>query len=154
MNEELINLLEGIETANNIKQYEEGLGDVVHKIGTGIKNVFGTKAGAAQRAQADAQKNLQTAQANQQANQINAQANAISASDAAQNIINLLQKAFGKQIKNYEANGGQQQQQPQQQKPQEEKPKDGESDSKPQEKPQTEQTEQTDQSEGDGDGNK
>lgn len=152
MNEELTNLLEGIETANNIKQYEEGLGDVVHKVGNAIKNTFGTKAGAAQRAQADAQQNLQTAQANQQANQINAQANAISASDAAQNIINLLQKAFGKQIKNYEANGGQQQQQqPQQQKPQEEKPKDGESDSKPQEKP---QTEQTDQSEGDGDGNK
>lgn len=150
MNEELTNLLEGIETANNIKQYEEGLGDVVHKIGTGIKNVFGTKAGAAQRAQADAQKNLQTAQANQQANQINAKANAISASDAAQNIINLLQKAFGKQIKNYEANGGQQQQQ----KPQEEKPKDGESDSKPQETPPAEQTEKTDQSEGDGDGNK
>lgn len=150
MNEELTNLLEGIETANNIKQYEEGLGDVVHKVGNAIKNTFGTKAGAAQRAQADAQQNLQTAQANQQANQINAQANAISASDAAQNIINLLQKAFGKQIKNYEANGGQQQQQ----KPQEEKPKDGESDSKPQEKPQTEQTEQTDQSEGDGDGNK
>lgn len=150
MNEELTNLLEGIETANNIKQYEEGLGDVVHKVGNAIKNTFGTKAGAAQRAQADAQQNLQTAQANQQANQINAQANAISASDAAQNIINLLQKAFGKQIKNYEANGGQQQQQ-QQQKPQEEKPKDGESDSKPQEKP---QTEQTDQSEGDGDGNK
>ena len=150
MNEELTNLLEGIETANNIKQYEEGLGDVVHKIGTGIKNVFGTKAGAAQRAQADAQKNLQTAQANQQANQINAQANEISASDAAQNIINLLQKAFGKQIKNYEANGGQQQQQ----KPQEEKPKDGESDSKPQETPPAEQTEKTDQSEGDGDGNK
>lgn len=156
MNEELTNLLEGIETANNIKQYEEGLGDVVHKIGTGIKNVFGTKASAAQRAQADAQKNLQTAQANQQANQINAQANAISASDAAQNIINLLQKAFGKQIKNYEANGGQQQQQqqPQQQKPQEEKPKDGESDSKPQETPPAEQTKKTDQSEGDGDGNK
>lgn len=156
MNEELTNLLEGIETANNIKQYEEGLGDVVHKVGNAIKNTFGTKAGAAQRAQADAQQNLQTAQANQQANQINAQANAISASDAAQNIINLLQKAFGKQIKNYEANGGQQQQQqqPQQQKPQEEKPKDGESDSKPQEKPQAEQTEQTDQSEGDGDGNK
>lgn len=152
MNEELTNLLEGIETANNIKQYEEGLGDVVHKVGNAIKNTFGTKAGAAQRAQADAQQNLQTAQANQQANQINAQANAISASDAAQNIINLLQKAFGKQIKNYEANGGQQQ--PQQQKPQEEKPKDGESDSKPQEKPQAEQTEQTDQSEGDGDGNK
>ena len=148
MNEELTNLLEGIETANNIQQYEEGLGDVVHKIGTGIKNVFGTKAGAAQRAQADAQKNLQTAQANQQANQMNAQANAISASEAAQNIINLLQKAFGKQIKNYEANGGQQQQpQPQQKKPQEEKPESGESDVKPQD-------EQTKQTEGDGDGKK
>lgn len=151
MNEELTNLLEGIETANNIKKYDEALGDLVHKAGNAIKNAFGTKAGAAQRALADAQQNLQAAQVNQQANQINAQANAISASDAAQNIINLLQKAFGKQIKNYEANGGQQQQ-----KPQEEKPKDGESDSKPQEKPteQTEQTEKTDQSEGDGDGNK
>lgn len=149
MNEELTNFLEGIETANNIKQYDEGLADVVKGAGRAIANVFGTKAGAAQRAQADAQKNLQTAQANQQANQINAQANAISASDAAQNIINLLQKAFGKQIKNYEANGGQQ--------PQEEKPKDGESDIKPQEKTQTDQTdktEQTDQSKGDGDGNK
>lgn len=129
MNEELTNLLEGIETANNIKQYEEGLGDLVHKAGNAIKNVFGTKAGAAQRAQADAQQNLQNAQASQQANLMNAQANAISASDAAQNIINLLQKAFGKQIKNYEANGGQQEQQ---------EPK----------------TEETKQSEGDGDGNK
>lgn len=150
MNEELTNLLEGMETANNIKKYDEGLGDLVHKAGNAIKNVFGTKAGAAQRAQADAQQNLQNAQASQQANLMNAQANAISASDAAQNIINLLQKAFGKQIKNYEANGGQQPQQ----KPQEEKPKDGESDIKPQEKTQTEQTEKTYQSEGDGDGNK
>lgn len=145
MNEELTNLLEGIETANNIKKYDEGLGDLVHKAGNAIKNVFGTKAGAAQRAQADAQQNLQNAQASQQANLMNAQANAISASDAAQNIINLLQKAFGKQIKNYEANGGQQERQ--EQKPQEDKPKDGESDIKP-------KTEETKQSEGDGDGNK
>lgn len=149
MNEELKNLLEGIDTANNIKQYDEGLGDIVHKAGNAIKNVFGTKAGAAQRAQADAQQNLQNAQAIQQANLMNAQANAISASDAAQNIINLLQKAFGKQIKNYEANGGQQEQQ--EQKPQEDKPKDGESDIKPKEEPKTEETKQ---SEGDGDGNK
>ena len=69
MNEELTNLLEGIETANNFKQYDEGLGDLVHKAGNAIKNVFGTKAGAAQRAQADAQQNLQAAQVNQQANQ-------------------------------------------------------------------------------------
>lgn len=149
MNEELTNLLEGIETANNIKKYDEVLGDLVHKAGNAIKNVFGTKAGAAQRAQADAQQNLQNAQAIQQANQMNAQANAISASDAAQNIINLLQKAFGKQIKNYEANGGQQERQ--EQKPQEDKPKDGESDIKQKEEPKTEETKQ---SEGDGDGNK
>lgn len=96
MNEELTNLLEGIETANNIKKYDEVLGDLVHKAGNAIKNVFGTKAGAAQRAQADAQQNLQNAQASQQANLMNAQANAISASDAAQNIINILQKSFKK----------------------------------------------------------
>lgn len=149
MNEELTSLLEGIETANNIKKYDEGLGDLVHKAGNAIKNVFGTKAGAAQRAQADAQQNLQNAQTSQQANLMNAQANAISASDAAQNIINLLQKAFGKQIKNYEANGGQQERQ--EQKSQEDKPKDGESDIKSKEEPKTEETKQ---SEGDGDGNK
>ena len=96
--EESLDFVDAIDFANNLHPYEEGLGDVVHKVGTGIKNFFGTKAGAAQRAQADAQQNLQTAQANQQASQINAQANAISAPDAAQNIINLLQKAFGKQI--------------------------------------------------------
>lgn len=96
MNEELTNLLEGIETANNIKKYDEVLGDLVHKAGNAIKNVFGTKAGAAQRAQADAQQNLQNAQASQQANLMNAQANAISGAEAAQNIINILQKSFKK----------------------------------------------------------
>lgn len=96
MNEELTNLLEGIETANNIKKYDEGLGDLVHKAGNAIKNVFGTKAGAAQRAQADAQQNLQNAQASQQANLMNAQANTISGAEAAQNIINILQKSFKK----------------------------------------------------------
>lgn len=96
MNEELTNILEGIETANNIQQYEEGLGDIIHKAGNVVKNIFGTKAGAAQRAQADAQQNLQTAQASQQASQMNAQANAISGPEAAQNIINILQKSFKK----------------------------------------------------------
>ena len=96
MNEELTNLLEGIETANNIKKYDEGLGDLVHKAGNAIKNVFGTKAGAAQRAQADAQQNLQNAQASQQANLMNAKANTISGAEAAQNIINILQKSFKK----------------------------------------------------------
>lgn len=95
MNEELTNLLEGIETANNIKQYEEGLGDVAHKIGTGIKNVFGTKAGAAQRANADAQVAQQTAQTNQDTANIQA----ASADQAAQQIIDLLNKAFKKDLK-------------------------------------------------------
>lgn len=95
MNEELTNILEGIETANNIKQYEEGLGDVAHKIGTGIKNVFGTKAGAAQRANADAQVAQQTAQTNQDTANIQA----ASADQAAQQIIDLLNKAFKKDLK-------------------------------------------------------
>lgn len=94
MNEELTNLLEGIETANNIKQYEEGLGDVVHKIGTGIKNAFGTKAGAAQRAVADAQTSAQTAQNNANAQALNNQVAQLSAPDAAQKIIDLLKQAF------------------------------------------------------------
>ena len=95
MNEELTNILEGIETANNIKQYEEGLGDVAHKIGTGIKNFFGTKAGAAQRANADAQVAQQTAQTNQDTANIQA----ASADQAAQQIIDLLNKAFKKDLK-------------------------------------------------------
>lgn len=94
MNEELTNLLEGIETANTIKQYDEGLGDLVHKAGNAIKNVFGTKAGAAQRAQADAQQNLQAAQANANAQSVNNQTAQLSAPDAAQKIIDLLKQAF------------------------------------------------------------
>lgn len=94
MNEELKNLLEGIETANNIQQYEEGLGDLVHKAGNAIKNAFGTKAGAAQRAQADAQQNLQTAQNNTNAQALNNQVAQFSAPDAAQKIIDLLKQAF------------------------------------------------------------
>lgn len=70
MNEELTNLLEGIETANNIKQYEEGLGDLVHKAGNAIKNVFGTKAGAAQDQAAANQANANLVNAQQAAQQI------------------------------------------------------------------------------------
>lgn len=94
MNEELTNILEGIETANNIQQYEEGLGDVAHKIGTGIKNFFGTKAGAAQRANADAQTAQQTAQNQAAANQANA--NIVSAQQAAQQILKTLQSDITK----------------------------------------------------------
>ena len=95
MNEELKNLLEGIETANNIKQYDEGLADVVKGAGRAIANVFGTKVGAAQR-------NLQAAQQNQQAAQINqdtANLQAASADQVAQPIIDLLNKAFKKDLK-------------------------------------------------------
>ena len=95
MNEELKNLLEGIETANNIKQYDEGLGDLVHKAGNAIKNIFGTKAGAAQRANADAQTAQQTAQINQDT----ANLQAASADQVAQQIIDLLNKAFKKDLK-------------------------------------------------------
>lgn len=95
MNEELTNLLEGIETANNIKKYDEGLGDLVHKAGNAIKNVFGTKAGAAQRANADAQTAQQTAQINQDT----ANLQAASADQVAQQIIDLLNKAFKKDLK-------------------------------------------------------
>lgn len=95
MNEELTNLLEGIETANNIKQYDEGLGDIVHKAGNAIKNIFGTKAGAAQRANADAQTAQQTAQINQDT----ANLQAASADQVAQQIIDLLNKAFKKDLK-------------------------------------------------------
>ena len=87
MNEELTNLLEGIETANNIKQYEEGLGDLVHKAGNAIKNVFGTKAGAAQR-------NLKAAQDQAAANQANA--NLVNAQQAAQQILKTLQNDITK----------------------------------------------------------
>ena len=100
MNEELTNILEGIDTANSIKQYEEGLGDVVHKAGNVVKNFFGTKAGAAQRAQADAQ----TAQQIAQTNQDTANLQAASADQAAQQIIDLLNKAFKKDIKTQSKN--------------------------------------------------
>lgn len=94
MNEELTNLLEGIETANNIKQYEEGLGDLVHKAGNAIKNVFGTKAGAAQRNLKAAQRNLKAAQDQAAANQANA--NLVNAQQAAQQILKTLQNDITK----------------------------------------------------------
>lgn len=87
MNEELTNLLEGIETANNFKQYDEGLADVVKGAGRAIANVFGTKAGAAQNQAA-------AAQANANAQSVNNQTAQLSAPDAAQKIIDLLKQAF------------------------------------------------------------
>lgn len=57
-------LVEAMTIANNIQPYEEGVGDVIHKAGNAIKNFFGTSAGAAQRAKADAQVAQQTKQDN------------------------------------------------------------------------------------------
>ena len=94
MNEELTNLLEGIETANNIKQYDEGLADVVKGAGRAIANVFGTKAGAAQRNQAAAQQKLQTAQANQQTQQVKNQTNALDDITLAKNLNDIVTKAL------------------------------------------------------------
>ena len=87
MNEELTNLLEGIETANNIKKYDEGLADVVKGAGRAIANAFGTKAGAAQR-------NLKAAQDQAAANQANA--NLVNAQQAAQQILKTLQNDITK----------------------------------------------------------
>ena len=94
MNEELTNLLEGIETANNIKQYEEGFGDIVQAAGRGIAKVFGTSAGAAQRSQAAAQQKLQTAQTNQQTQQIKNQTNALDDITLAKNLNDIVTKAL------------------------------------------------------------
>lgn len=113
--EESLDFVDAIDFANNLRPYEEGAKDVFHAIGNGIKKVFGSNAGTAQRNFDDAQRNLQTAQLNQQAAALNAQANQIngqlnqkanpqeeaqanvpSGSDVAQNIINILQKSFKK----------------------------------------------------------
>lgn len=94
MNEELKNLLEGIETANNIKQYDEGLADVVKGAGRAIANVFGTKAGAAQRNLQAAQQNQQAAQDQAAASQANA--NLVNAQQAAQQILKTLQNDITK----------------------------------------------------------
>lgn len=67
------NIEEFMEALDASKKYEEGLGDVVHKAGTAIKNFFGTKAGAAQRAVQDAKTNAQTMANQKQADDINAQ---------------------------------------------------------------------------------
>lgn len=94
MNEELTNLLEGIEIANNIKQYDEGLADVVKGAGRAIANAFGTKAGAAQRNLKAAQQNQQAAQDQAAANQANA--NLVTAQQAAQQILKTLQNDITK----------------------------------------------------------
>lgn len=92
--EESLDFVDAIDFANGLRPYEEGLGDVAHKIGTGIKNFFGTKAGAAQRAAADAQTAQQTAQNQTAANQANA--SLATAQQAAQQILKTLQNDITK----------------------------------------------------------
>lgn len=113
--EESLDFVDAIDFANGLRNYDEGGKDIIHAIGNGIKKVFGSNAGTAQRDFDDAKQNLQTAQLNQQAAALNAQANQIngqlnqkanpqkdaqanipSGSDVAQNIINILQKSFKK----------------------------------------------------------
>lgn len=109
--EESLDFVDAIDFANNLHPYEEGLGDVAHKIGTGIKNFFGTNAGAAQRANADAKQAQQTAQTNQDTANIQA----ASADQAAQQIIDLLNNAFKKDLKTQAKNDKNAEKQKQQQ---------------------------------------
>lgn len=77
--EESLDFVDAIDFANDISHYDEGAKDVIHAIGNGIKKVFGSNAGTAQRNFDDAKQNLQTAQLNQQAAALNAQANQMNA---------------------------------------------------------------------------
>lgn len=95
MNGELTNILEGIETANNIKKYDEiNVGDIVQSAGRHIKNFLSTSASAAQRNQAAAQQKLQTAQANQQTQQVKNQTNALDDITLAKNLNDIVTKAL------------------------------------------------------------
>lgn len=77
--EESLDFVDAIDFANGLHNYDEGGKDIVHAIGNGIKKVFGSNAGTAQRSFDDAKQNLQTAQLNQQAAALNAQANQMNA---------------------------------------------------------------------------
>lgn len=77
--EESLDFVDAIDFANGLRNYDEGAKDIVHAIGNGIKKVFGSNAGTAQRNFDDAKQNLQTAQLNQQAAALNAQANQMNA---------------------------------------------------------------------------
>lgn len=77
--EESLDFVDAIDFANGLRHYDEGAKDVIHAIGNGIKKVFGSNAGTAQRNFDDAKQNLQTAQLNQQAAALNAQANQMNA---------------------------------------------------------------------------
>lgn len=111
--------IEAIETSQT---YNEAfaLTDKIKKVGNAVKNFFGTEAGAAQRANDQAQQNLKNAQQNNDAAVTNAQA--MNSSDVAQKIIDVLNSTFKKDIKLQQKNdkkAAQQPQQKQEQQPQE-----------------------------------
>lgn len=104
---ELYDLTEGIETANALKPYDEGLGDVVNAVKTGVKNFFGTKNAASQRNLDNAKVKQQTAANNAEVEQMQPPA------EAAQQIINILNKALKTDQKLVDKNAKQQQKQQQ-----------------------------------------
>lgn len=85
---ELYELTDGINTANALTPYDEGLADVGNAIKTGVKNFFGTSNAASQRNLDNAKVKQQTAANNAEVEQMQSPA------DAAQQIINLLNKAL------------------------------------------------------------
>jgi len=103
--------IEAIETSQT---YNEAfaLTDKIKKVGNAVKNFFGTEAGAAQRANDQAQQNLKNAQQNNDAALANAQAT--NPSDVAQKIIDMLNSTFKKDIKLQQKNDKKAAQQPQQ----------------------------------------
>lgn len=108
--------IEAIETSQT---YNEAfaLADKVKKVGTAVKNFFGTEAGAAQRANDQAQQNLKNAQQNNDTKTMNAQT--LDSSDVAQKILDILNGAFKKDIKLQQKNDKKAaKQQPQQEAPQ------------------------------------
>lgn len=110
--------IEAIETSQT---YNEAfaLTDKIKKAGNAVKNFFGTEAGAAQRANDQAQQNLKNAQQNNDAALANAQA--MNSSDVAQKIIDMLNSTFKKDIKLQQKNDKKaaQQSQQKQEQPQE-----------------------------------
>lgn len=110
--------IEAIETSQT---YNEAfaLTDKIKKVGNAVKNFFGTEAGAAQRANDQAQQNLKNAQQNNDAAFTNAQA--MNSSDVAQKIIDVLNSTFKKDIKLQQKNDKKavQQSQQKQEQPQE-----------------------------------
>lgn len=103
MNNDINELLEGIETANELHPYDEGLADIGHAIKRGVQNLFGASKDAAVRNQAAEQEKADTAATNAETEQLTP------APQAAAQIIDLLNKALKKDQKIVDKNAKQQQ---------------------------------------------